>query len=76
MAVTKGDFDGLVTRLNTATSAIAAKLQKARDDLARALADKGIPESEEADAFANLDTSIKALEQMGSDPATPIPDQV
>lgn len=76
MPPTKGDFDTLVTRLDTATDAIAAKLATARDALAAALANAGIPSDQEAASFAALDTSIKALEAMGSDPAAPIPDQV
>lgn len=73
----KSDFDALVTRLNTATNAIAAKLAAARTALAAALADAGVPADQEAAALTDIDNAVKALEAMGSDSGNPIPpDQV
>jgi hypothetical protein len=69
----KSDFDDLVTRLNVATNAIAVKLQSARDALADALANAGIPAAQEQASFDALDGSIKTLEAMGASPANPVP---
>ncbi len=70
---TKADWDALIARLNTVTSAWAAKLQAASDALAAALANAGIPADQEQASFTAIDDIVKAAEAMGSDPANPIP---
>ena len=67
-------FGELVTRLNTATSNIAARLQAERDKLAEALLNAGISKQEEEAALAGLDAEIKRLEDMGTDSGNPVPD--
>lgn len=66
-------FGELVTRLNTATSAIAARLQAERDKLAQALLNAGISKQDEEAAMAGLDAEIARLEVMGTDPGDPVP---
>ena len=61
-------FGELVTRLNAATTAIAARLQAERDKLAQALLNAGISKQDEEAALAGLDTEIARLEEMGTDP--------
>lgn len=67
-------FEELRQRLNTATTAVAARLQASREELEQAMLNAGIPKDQEEAHLAGLDAEIKRLEEMGTSPTTPVPD--
>jgi ABC-type transporter Mla subunit MlaD len=68
LMATAQDFDGLVTRLNTATNTLADQLKKLRDN-----PPSGMTQAQEDALAAQLEGPIKALEGMGKDPQQPVP---
>jgi len=58
------ETQALITRLNTATSGIAARLQKLLDTIAE--------DALEPATKAAFEAEIAKLEAMGSDPANPV----
>jgi len=66
---TKGDFDSIVGKLNTATNAVAARIQKYIDKVSAG----GITAADEDKAIADLQAAADTLTAMGADPADPIP---
>ena len=69
---TAQDFSNLVTRLNTDTNALAAKI----DALVAKLSDSGLSAAEETQALADLSAVADRLEVLGADPANPVPNPI
>jgi len=69
---TKQQFDDILARLNTATSAAAAKITELRDKLASG----GLSAAEEQAALDQLGGVASALEAMAQDPDNPVPTPV
>lgn len=66
---TKQDFDTLLTAVNDATNAIAARIQKLLDIIAAG----GMTDAEEAQVKAGLEAAITQLQALGQDPQNPVP---
>ncbi len=62
------DFEDLRVRLDAATSAIGAKLQKLLDELAG-----GVSADEAKQLLAEYTPLVEQLETMGKDPVNPVP---
>lgn len=67
------DMEGLVSAMNDATNAIAAKIQALIDKLAGA-ADGGLTADETAQVKAQLGTLKDQLTALGADPSNPVPE--
>jgi len=63
------EFNELIAAMNTATNAVAAKLEELRAQLATA----GLDATAEAAIFTMLDTQVTKLKAIGADPVDPIP---
>lgn len=73
---TKEQFDAVVARLNTATSAAGAKIQELKGQLTTALADAGVLGADEQAILDQLGATADALEAMAQDPDNPVPTPV
>lgn len=66
----RAEFDGLVSRFNVATNAIAARLAA----LERKVTDAGLPAGVEAEVLSEFRALAEGLEALGRDPGDPVPE--
>lgn len=70
---TQEQVDAALGRLNAATTAAGAKITSLKDQLAQALADKGLSGGAEDALLAQLGQVADALTAMAADVADPVP---